>query len=191
LASPVFGNAGDQTGRRSGQLTIRVARPDDLALLLAIEQAAGQSFRSLGMDLVADDDPGTVDELARYAECGRAFVSVDAHDRPAGYLLLNVVDEAAHVDQVSVHPDHTRQGIGRALIEQAMTWARSQGLAAVTLTTFVEVPWNGPYYERLGFSYLAGHDETPGLRAIREAERRAGLDAWPRACMRRHVGSTT
>ena len=171
-------------------MTIRVARPDDLALLLAIEQAAGQPFRSLDMDLVADDDPGTVEELARYAECGRAFVSVDAHDRPVGYLLLAVVDGAAHVDQVSVHPDHARQGIGRALIEHAVAWARSQGLTAVTLTTFVEVPWNGPYYERLGFSYVADGEQTPGLRAIREAERVSGLDAWPRACMRRHVGST-
>jgi predicted N-acetyltransferase YhbS len=89
-----------------------------------------------------------------------------------------------------VHPNHALQGIGRALIEHAMTWAQSQSLAAITLTTFVEVPWNGPYYERLGFTYLAGRDETPGLRAIREAERVSGLDAWPRACMRRHVDST-
>jgi hypothetical protein len=83
---------GDQTGRRIGDVTIRVARPDDLALLLAVEQAAGQPFRSLGMDLVADDNPGTVEALARYAECGRAFVSADAHDRPVAYLLLAVVD---------------------------------------------------------------------------------------------------
>ena len=41
--------------------------------------------------------------------------------------------------------------------------------------------------ERLGFRYLAHEEETPGLRDIREHERAAGLDAWPRACMRRSL----
>ena len=183
------GMSPEQTGLPAGHVIIRVARPDELELLVAIERAAGESFRSVGMDLVADDDPGSVEELASYAESGRAFVSVDAHDRPVGYLLLDVIDGAAHVEQVSVHPDHARRRIGRALIEQAVTWARSHGLVALTLTTYVEVPWNGPYYERLGFSYLATEEETPGLRAIREDERASGLDAWPRACMRLDISS--
>jgi GNAT superfamily N-acetyltransferase len=183
------GMSPEQTGPPAGHIIIRVAQPDELALLVAIERAAGESFRSLGMDLVADDDPASVDELARYAESGRAFVSVDAHNQPVAYLLLDVVDGAAHVEQLSVHPDHARRGIGRALIEQAATWARSHGLEALTLTTYVEVPWNGPYYERLGFSYLATGEETPGLRAIRDDERASGLDAWPRACMRLDVDS--
>ena len=180
-----------QTGVPSDDVIIRAARPDELELLVAIERAAGESFRSVGMDLVADDDPGSVEELAPYAESGRAYVSVDAHDRPVGYLLVGVVDGAAHVEQVSVHPDHARRGIGRGLIEQAVTWARSHGLVALTLTTYVEVPWNGPYYERLGFSYLTVEEETSGLCALREAERAAGLDAWPRACMRLDIGSAT
>jgi hypothetical protein len=70
------------------------------------------------------------------------------------------------------------------LIEQAESWARSHSLDALTLTTYREVPWNGPYYERLGFAYLTPEEETPGLRAIREHERRSGLDKWPRGCMR-------
>jgi GNAT superfamily N-acetyltransferase len=172
-------------------VSIRVARLDELTRLVEIEWAAGETFRSLGMDLVADDDPGSVEELKRYAEDGRAFVAADPHDRPVGYLLLDLVDGAAHIEQVSVHPDHARQRIGRALIERAASWARSRGLRALTLTTYVEVPWNGPYYERLGFRYLAHGEETPGLRAIRDRERAHGLDAWPRACMSRSVESPT
>jgi GNAT superfamily N-acetyltransferase len=164
-------------------VSIRAARPGDLDLLVEIEQAAGETFRSVGMDLVADDDPGSVAGLAPYADAGRAFVSVDADDRPTGYVLLDVVDGAAHVEQVTVHPDHARRGIGRALLDRAAAWARAQGLRAITLTTYVEVAWNGPYYERLGFRYLPPEEETPGLRAIRRHERASGLDAWPRACM--------
>ncbi|HEY2778692.1 MAG TPA: GNAT family N-acetyltransferase [Gaiellaceae bacterium] len=163
---------------------IRTARPDELALLVEIERAAGALFRSLGMDAVADDDPGSVEGLAPYAEGGRAHVAVDATDKPVGYLLLDVVDRATHIEQVSVHPDHARQGIGRSLIDAAATWSRAHGLDALTLTTYIDVPWNGAYYECLGFRYLSLDEETPGLRAIRDRERTSGLDAWPRACMR-------
>jgi GNAT superfamily N-acetyltransferase len=166
---------------------IRPARMDDLVTLIAIEAAAGAAFRDLGMDAVADDDPGSLEELEPYAETGRAFVAVDTADRPVGYLLVDAVDGAAHIEQVSVHPDHARRRIGHALIERAVSWADSRGLCALTLTTYVEVPWNGPYYERLGFSYLAAENETPGLRAIRRREQTRGLDAWPRACMRRSL----
>ncbi|MFL5913300.1 MAG: GNAT family N-acetyltransferase [Gaiellaceae bacterium] len=168
---------------------IRAARLDELDLLVEIERAAGEAFRSLGMDIVADDDPGSVEELAPYVEGGRVFVAVDAEDRPVGYLLLDVVDGAAHVEQVSVHPDHARRGIGRALIGRAEMWAQDNGVQALTLTAYVNVPWNGPYYERIGFRYLATEEETPGLRAIRCDERASGLDAWPRACMRFDVRS--
>lgn len=175
----------EQTGYSlAGKAIIRAARPDELSLLTAIERAAGESFRSLGMDLVADDEPRPVGELRPYVEGGRAFVSVDAADLPTGYLLLDNVDGAAHVEQVSVHPAHAREGIGRALIERAATWARCHGLDSLTLTTYVDVPWNGPYYERLGFRYLAPEELTPQLGAIRDQERASGLDAWPRACMR-------
>jgi len=166
-------------------VTIRVAHPGDLPLLIEIERLAGSMFRSLGMDLVADDDPGSVDELAPYAEDGRAFVAVDATDRPVAYLLVDAVDGAAHIEQVSVLPEQAGRRIGGALIEHAATWARDSGLRALTLTTYVGVPWNGPYYERLGFRYLTPGEETEGLRSIRERERRSGLDAWSRACMRR------
>jgi GNAT superfamily N-acetyltransferase len=153
--------------------------------LIEIERLAGSMFRSLGMDLVADDDPGSADELAAYADDGRAFVAVDGSDRPVGYLLVDAVDCGAHIEQVSVLPEQAGRRIGAALIEHAGTWARDRGLRALTLTTYVEVPWNGPYYERLGFHYLTAEEETDGLRSIRERERRSGLDAWPRACMHR------
>jgi GNAT superfamily N-acetyltransferase len=166
-------------------VTIRPASSDDLPLLVEIERAAGQTFLQLDMDLFSDHDPGTVEELAPYADGGRAFVSVDADDTPVGYLLLDLVDGAAHIEQVSVHPDHARKRLGRALIEHAASWASARDLHFLTLTTYVHVPWNGPYYERLGFRYLTAGEETPGLRAIRDRERALGLEVWPRTSMRR------
>ena len=162
---------------------IRLARPDDLPALIDIEREAGAAFRDLGMAAIADDDPGSVAELARYQADGRAWVSVDAGDRPVGYLIAEVVDWHAHVEQVSVRPSHARRGLGSALIETLAAWAAERGLPALTLTTFTAVPWNAPYYERLRFRVLTDGEIGGELREIRRAEAARGLDTWPRVAL--------
>uniref|UniRef100_UPI002453D529 GNAT family N-acetyltransferase n=1 Tax=Nocardia abscessus TaxID=120957 RepID=UPI002453D529 len=81
-------------------------------------------------------------------------------------------------------PDLGGPRIGKRLIDRAARWAVTAGLPAMTLTTFTDVAWNGPYYQRLGFRYLSAEEETQGLVELRAAERAHGLDRWPRACMR-------
>ncbi|MFB7371899.1 GNAT family N-acetyltransferase [Streptomyces sp. NPDC056222] len=173
-------------------MRIRAAAPAELPLLQDIERAAGEPFRSLGMAVIADDEPLPLDVLDGYRRAGRAWVAVDETDRPMAYLLADTVDGAAHIEQVSVHPAAARQGIGRLLIEHLAAGAAEQGLTALTLTTFTEVPWNAPYYTRLGFRPLAESDPdlTDGLRAIQRAEAAHGLATWPRVCMRRELAGT-
>ncbi|MFE5947147.1 GNAT family N-acetyltransferase [Streptomyces sp. NPDC056480] len=170
-------------------MRIRAAAPAELPLLQDIERAAGEPFRTLGMAAIADDDPLPLDVLESYRRAGRAWVAVDAADRPVAYLLTDTVDGSAHIEQVSVHPDAARRGVGRALIEHLAAAAGKQGMAALTLTTFTEVPWNAPYYARLGFRPLTESDPalTEGLRAISRAEADHGLSVWPRVCMRREL----
>ncbi|MGW6566383.1 GNAT family N-acetyltransferase [Streptomyces sp. NPDC054975] len=174
-------------------MRIRVAAPAELPLLQDIERAAGEPFRSLGMAAVADDEPLPLDVLDAYRRAGHAWVAADEADRPIAYLLTDTVDGAAHIEQVSVHPAAGRRGIGRALIEHLAAEAAERGLTALTLTTFAEVPWNAPYYARLGFRPLAETDPelTVGLRAIQRAEAAHGLATWPRICMRRELAGAT
>ncbi|NEE19500.1 GNAT family N-acetyltransferase, partial [Streptomyces sp. SID7499] len=80
-----------------------------------------------------------------------------------------------------------RRGIGRDLIAHLAALAATRGMAALTLTTFTDVPWNAPYYARIGFRVLAERELTEGLRAIRAEEAQHGLDRWPRVCMRREL----
>ncbi len=154
-----------------------------------VERAAGAPFRKLGMTAVADDEPLTLADLAPFQETGRAWVVTDDAGAPVGYLLADIVDGNAHIEQVSVHPRHARRGFGRALIDTAEAWAEQQHLAALTLTTYAHVPWNAPYYERLGFEVLDEHELTEGLRRVREHEAARGLAAWPRVTMRRRLRS--
>lgn len=55
----------------------------------------------------------------------------------------------------------------------------------LTLTTFAHIPWDAPYYARLGFETISPDQLTPGLREIRRHEASAGLDAWPRVVLSR------
>jgi GNAT superfamily N-acetyltransferase len=166
---------------------IRGARSDELEKLRELERAAGSIFRQLGMDAVADDEPPSTATLAVLQAAGRAWVSTDGADEPVAYMLVEVIDASAHIEQVSVHPRAARQGLGRALIETAAAWARQHGLEALTLTTYRDVPWNRPYYQRLGFHVVDDPQITPGLRRLRAQEADAGLDRWPRVVMRRSI----
>ncbi|GAA5170573.1 GNAT family N-acetyltransferase [Pseudonocardia eucalypti] len=169
-------------------MRIRQVREDELDALREIERAAGAPFRELGMHLVADGEPMSVAELDRFRRAGTAWV-VTSEDRPVGYLVAEPVDGELHIAQVSVHPDAARRGLGRELIEHADRHAvAAGGFAGMSLTTYVEVPWNGPYYRRLGFTELPESRWGPGVRAIREAEAAAGLDLWSRAVMTRGLG---
>lgn len=143
------------------------------------------------MSRVADDEPPSLDVLDEYRRAGRAWVTVRADDRPLGYLVADPVDGAGHIEQVSVHPSAARRGLGSGLIGHAGSWAAAEGLGGLTLTTFSHVPWNAPYYARLGFRVLMESELTDGLRKIRAEEAEHGLDRWPRVCMRRDVPQLT
>ncbi|CAL9406419.1 hypothetical protein SUDANB95_01560 [Actinosynnema sp. ALI-1.44] len=154
---------------------LRPARPDEFPLLQAIEVASGEPFRAIGMPEVADDDPMPLAALEH------AHVWVAADPDPVAWVAAVEVDGHAHVEQVSVHPDHARRGIGAALLDHVETWATARGLAGLTLTTFRDVPWNAPYYERLGFREVGV--PSPGLAAIVAAEAARGLDPATRICL--------
>ena len=100
------------------------------------------------------------------------------------YLLADEVDGCAHLEQVTVHPDWGHRRLGQEQVERLKAWATARQLPTITLTTFTDVPWNGPYYRRLGFRIVDESQLTPGLRRIRRSEADRGLDAWPRAVMR-------
>ncbi|MGW9458620.1 GNAT family N-acetyltransferase [Streptomyces globisporus] len=172
-------------------MRIRSARRSDLPVLQDIERAAGEPFRALGMAFVADDDPPPLDLLESYRQAGRCWVATDplsaTGDRPLGYVLADPVDDALHIEQVSVDPAAARRGIGRDLIAHLAALAARRDMTALTLTTFTDVPWNAPYYARIGFRVLAEGELTDGLRAIRAEEAQHGLDRWPRVCMRREL----
>jgi GNAT superfamily N-acetyltransferase len=164
-------------------VAVRAPLPDELPLLQAIGVAAGRRFAEVGLDAVAEDPPLELAALEAWRKAGRAWVSTDRDGHPIGFVVVDLVDDAAHVEEISVLPDQNGRGHGMALMRQVEAWARRKGRAAVTLTTFSEVPWNRPWYERRGYRVLAEEEWTPGLAARRQEETEHGLDPDLRVIM--------
>ncbi|MDH0733008.1 GNAT family N-acetyltransferase [Pseudomonas sichuanensis] len=158
-------------------MTVRPTLATDLPLLPAIERSAAQAFRQYpALAWLADSE--VMDETAHAAffRAGTSWVAVDAEDRPSGFLCATRIDTVLHIDELSVRQDAQGRGLGRQLLDRAVAAARQFGLQAVTLTTFGEVPWNGPFYQRYGFEQLGDAALDQRLKTILAAERAHGLE---------------
>jgi GNAT superfamily N-acetyltransferase len=161
---------------------IRSATPADLDDLVVLEVQAGRVFHSVGMSEVADDVPDQ-EALCRSQEQGLIWVA-EVPGEIAGYIVATVLDGNAHLGQVSVAPAYARQRIGHRLISHVEDWGRRHGRPATTLTTFRDVPWNGPYYTTLGYRELTGSEIGSELSAEMNHEASLpGIDASRRCAM--------
>ncbi|MFL5620433.1 MAG: GNAT family N-acetyltransferase [Gemmatimonadaceae bacterium] len=162
---------------------IALARPRDLPLLPAIELAAARLLVGHAPSSVLGETTSQF-ALRKARRAGRLWV-VLADDEPVGFAHV-VVHESrvAHLEEVDVHPHHGRRGLGRRLVQTVCAWATSHGFDAVTLTTFRDVPWNMPFYARLGFEPVAPDAVSAAMHSVIEDEVRRGLDAARRVVMR-------
>ncbi|HLW28348.1 MAG TPA: GNAT family N-acetyltransferase [Kiloniellales bacterium] len=163
---------------------IRPSVHDDAAALPELERSAAVIFRNWpGLEWIADDDVQSVHQHHALIATGVALVAELPGRGVVGFLNGEFAADAVHLWQVAVHYDYQRRGIGRQLIDAAKLCASQRRLPALTLTTFRQVPWNEPYYQRLGFKTLADDALTPRLATILEVEARAGLSARNRCAM--------
>jgi GNAT superfamily N-acetyltransferase len=165
------------------QYSIIAARPSDIPELGKIEKAA---VRLLAGHLPESHLEETTDEEElRAAHAGERLWVACCGDRPVGFALAEPLSPAVlHLEEVDVHPDHGRRGLGAALVRQVCDWAARRGYSAVTLTTFRDLPWNMSFYARLGFEVVADDEQSVELREIVAEEASRGLDPQRRVVMR-------
>jgi putative acetyltransferase len=163
--------------------TIATARPADLPLLPAIELAAARLLFGRAPEAVLTEV--TSQAILRKAQSlGRLWVAL-ADDVPVGFAHVEILEAgSAHLEEIDVHPDHGRRGVGTMLVQTVCAWAAATGYGSVTLSTFRDVPWNMRFYARLGFEVIPADSLTPALRAVVENEKRRGLDSTRRVAMR-------
>ncbi|WP_158501718.1 GNAT family N-acetyltransferase [Vitiosangium sp. GDMCC 1.1324] len=165
--------------------TLRRARPEELAALPDVEQLAGQQFLHSPHPFAAQMPVQSLEQLNEYQRHGGAWVAVTKDGDIAAFAVCKEVDGALFIAELSVHPAHARQRLGGAVLGLLGQWARGRGYPALLLTTFRDVQWNAPYYQRLGFRILRNEELGPGLRAIRAHETELGLPPESRVCMKR------
>jgi predicted DCC family thiol-disulfide oxidoreductase YuxK/GNAT superfamily N-acetyltransferase len=175
-----------------GEVRIRPARADELPDLQRVEREAGERFRGMGLLDHLLDHSLSLPELAAHQRAGRVWVAVDEDERPVGFAVASVLDgDGAHLEELDVVPRAGRQGVGSRLVSSVCDWAASRGFRSLTLSTFRDVPWNAPFYERRGFRTIPPDQLSPALRGVRAREERLGIAMDQRVVMRRTLDPVT
>ena len=162
---------------------IQVALPEHIPHLSGIELAAVELFPETDVSSALRSDTTSEEEFLEAQTSGHLWVALTDSDTPIGFAIAEVVDGVAHLEEIDVDPEHGRRGVGTALVRAVCAWA-AQKYDALTLTTFGHLPWNAPFYRRLGFREIPAVDIQPGLAAILDDEGRRGLDLTTRIAMR-------
>lgn len=159
------------------------ARSEHLAMLPEIENAAATLFPEGLLPQELRTQTTSIESFDTARQRGLLWVAISSDNKPVGFALAEDHGKTLHLAELDVHPGHQRRGIGRAMLEQVCQYTLDAGYQGITLTTFSHIPWNAPWYERLGFRMLKAEELSPELRAILLAEAQRGLDPKVRVAM--------
>jgi GNAT superfamily N-acetyltransferase len=169
----------------AASVKIRLADPGELGLLVEIERRAESLFPP--GKIPQGDGAASCSYLDAACTAGLLFVA-QLGSSPVGYACCQEHELLLHLEELSVDPDFGRRGIGRQLVQHVLDLAGRLEFAGVTLTTFSDLPFNGPFYESMGFRALLPPELPETLAAILEDEARRGL--MNRVAMRYDAATT-
>lgn len=160
------------------------ARPEHLADIQDIERAAAARFPPDILPPALADGVIPVPKLRKASKRGELWIAATVPEGlPVGFAMMGDAGGHAMLLEVDVVPEHGRRGLGKRLVERTVAAAEERGRAELYLTTFRSVPWNAPFYARIGFAVVAEALLPDAVLAVLAAERAAGLA--DRVCMRR------
>ena len=163
--------------------TITTATAEHLEVLSEIELAAATMFEGYvpaSVPLVST--PQSKFQSAQRE--GTLWIALSGAT-PVGFALVEMLaEDLPHLEEIDVTPTHGRRGLGTALVHTVLEWAKRAGHQQMTLTTFRSVPWNMPFYSRLGFVEIPTHELRKELEIVVRDEADRGLDRDQRVVMR-------
>jgi GNAT superfamily N-acetyltransferase len=166
------------------EINIKLAGSEHLSAIPAIELAASAMLPEA--DLPVEIRYLVIEsKLLQAAQSdARLWVALTDNRMPVGFAMADVVDGDAHLDEMDVMPDFGRQGIGTRLLRTIIDWARSCNYPGVTLITFRHLPWNAPFYKKMGFEAMKPSEIGVELSSLLQEEGEAGIDVHKRVCMK-------
>ncbi|MBA8877953.1 GNAT family N-acetyltransferase [Phyllobacterium myrsinacearum] len=166
-------------------MQFRSGEAGDVPVIAAIERASAARFLDIGMPEIAGDDPTPEAVVLKRIAQDRLFVAVDV--QPVGFVIFHVIDNHLYVEQIDVDPQYAGKRIGSALIGLVEERARAEARMGLLLSTFRDVPWNAPYYRRLGFTDVPDTALSPALERIRQLHIEKGFDETRRVFMQKSL----
>ncbi len=159
------------------RVDIRAPRLDEIGKLARIEEEADQRYLDTRFHAFAEA-PGIPAEVARryIAEDRLLVAAVD--EEPIAFIGWSTERDPTvlSVSQISVLSEFGRQGIGTRLINVVLDRARAEGYRSAVLATQIGVPWNEPWYRRLGFESLEPDDWTDWMQEVVAEQQSGGID---------------
>lgn len=168
-------------------VTFRFAALHDAHAIREIEFEAGQRFVSVEMAGIADAPPVALELVERKIAAREIIVAVERGEMRVGFAMFEPQPERIYLQELDVLTTHAGRRIGAALIEQVAHLARERHIKQLVLSTYRDVPWNAPYYRRLGFRDIDPAELDHALIERRDAHIARGLDESKRVFMRRDL----
>jgi GNAT superfamily N-acetyltransferase len=159
---------------------VRPARAGEAARIQEIEADAARRFEGMGLIDHALGDITPSAELLKGIQSGAVWVCCGDDDVSVGYARATVHESAAYLQEIDVLREYGRRGLGSQLVRHVCEWGRIRGLSHIVLATFLDVPWNAPFYAGLGFETVPEDEWTPEMHAIKQAEQSEMLLPWDR-----------
>ena len=173
------------------EFIIRLAQDKDAEWICKIELEAAKRFKGLGL----------IDHLLEQSFCQEKLkelikqeqvwvVSSQTQTLSVGFIIISILGQEAYLEEVSVLPQYGGQGLGTMMIDTVCQWSKSKGLSSILLSTFRNVRWNAPFYEKLGFKILCSEEWSQEMHKIRTAEKLHGYPVDERVFMRLNLTNT-
>lgn len=137
-----------------------------------MELSAAESFRGLDVPARVFTEFTPPEAWAGRQAAGTLWVATDT-GRIEAFLGSTVHGDRLHIDEFAVAQGHQGQGLGRRMLERVVAWARDRGFRRISLTTFRDVPFNGPFYASAGFRIW--EPAPPEIEALLAGEAARGL----------------
>lgn len=158
-------------------MRIRPTLDQDIQWLPGVERSAAQAFATWpALAWLAQGDVMDCEAHRAFVDAGGSWVVEDLDGCILGFACARLEAQALHLHEVSVRLEAQGQGVGRKLLQQVADAARQMGARELTLTTFADVPWNAPFYARLGFEVIDEGLLDARLQQILAGERAHGLE---------------